>query len=71
MARTQPTPHDLGEHDELGFVQLVDTAVLARVARGEIDLHALVRRELANRGCDDSGDWVGFKAAQACLEQGA
>jgi hypothetical protein len=65
----QPTTSsDLGEHDELGFMQLADTAVLARVARGEIDLNALARRELAHRGCDDTGRWVGFAAAQTWLE---
>jgi hypothetical protein len=65
----QPTTSsDLGEHDELGFMQLADTAVLARVARGEIDLNALARRELAGRGCDDSGRWVGFAAAATWLE---
>jgi hypothetical protein len=67
----QPTPtipSEYGEHDELGFLQLADTAVLARIARGEVDLHTLVRRELAGRGCDDSGRWVGFAAAQTWLE---
>ena len=68
MAQQPTSPHDLGEHDELGFLQLADTAVLARIARGELDLHTLARRELANRGCDDSGRWVGFNAAKSWLE---
>jgi hypothetical protein len=68
MQNAQPTPTDLGEHDELGFMQLADTAVLARIARGEVDLNTMARRELANRGCDDSGRWVGFAAAKTWLE---
>ena len=43
----------------------VATALLVEALRGDFDLKALVRRELANRGLNAVGDWVGFdKAAQ-------
>jgi hypothetical protein len=51
--------------DDLGFMQLADVKVLTAVARSELDLNAVARRELANRGLDRDGKWVGFaKAAQ-------
>jgi hypothetical protein len=68
MAPTTTNPTDDAQADEFGFLQLADTAVLARIVRGEVDLHMLVRRELAGRGCDDSGRWVGFAAAKTWLE---
>jgi hypothetical protein len=44
---------------------LVPTALLVEALRGDFDLKQLIRRELANRGQDDKGNWVGFdKAAQ-------
>lgn len=49
--------------DEIGFIQIADTKVLAAVARGEIDLNRIAREELANRGLGLRGEWVGFKAA--------
>ncbi len=49
--------------DELGFVQIADTKVLAAVARGEVDLNRLAREELAARGLDQNGNWVGFERA--------
>lgn len=49
--------------DELGFIQTALTKVLAAAARGEIDLNQLARKELASRGLDDQGVWVGFARA--------
>lgn len=51
--------------DELGFLQGALTKVLAAAARGEIDLNRLAREELANRGLDTQGQWVGFTQARA------
>jgi hypothetical protein len=65
MAATPPLPSD----DQLSFIQLATTTVLARVARGELDLKALARRELANRGCDPSGQWVGLERARRALAE--
>jgi len=50
--------------DQLGFIQTALTAVLAAAARGEIDLNRLAREELANRGLDTHGEWVGFDTAR-------
>ncbi|BAP88860.1 uncharacterized protein E1O_17290 [Burkholderiales bacterium GJ-E10] len=46
--------------DELGFIQTALAKVLAAAARGEIDLNRLAREELAARGLDMQGVWVGF-----------
>lgn len=41
------------------------TALLVEALRGDFDLKQLIRRELANRGQNAEGNWVGFdKAAQ-------
>jgi hypothetical protein len=50
--------------DEIGFIQIALTKVLAAVARGELDLNRLAREELAARGLDDKGVWVGFDRAK-------
>lgn len=50
--------------DELGFIQIALTKVLAAAARGELDLNRLAREELASRGLDDQGVWVGFNRAK-------
>jgi len=49
--------------DEVGFIQLATSRVLAAVARGELDLNLLAREELASRGQDLNGIWVGFDRA--------
>ena len=49
--------------DELGFIQIAPTKVLASAARGELDLNRLAREELASRGMDQNGQWVGFDRA--------
>lgn len=50
--------------DEVGFIQTALTKVLAAAARGEIDLNRLAREELASRGLDEQGNWVGFDRAK-------
>ena len=49
--------------DEVGFIQQATSRVLAAVARGELDLNLLAREELASRGQDLNGIWVGFDRA--------
>lgn len=49
--------------DELGFIQTALAKVLAAASRGEIDLNQLAREEMASRGLDQQGVWVGFKRA--------
>ena len=50
--------------DEIGFIQIALTKVLAAAARGEIDLNRLACEELASRGLDLQGNWVGFERAK-------
>jgi len=50
--------------DEIGFIQTANTKVLAAVARGELDLNRIAREELAARGLDLNGVWVGFETAR-------
>lgn len=50
--------------DEIGFIQTALTKVLAAAARGELDLNRLAREELASRGLDEQGNWVGFDRAK-------
>jgi hypothetical protein len=50
--------------DEIGFIQIALTKVLAAAGRGELDLNRLAREELAARGLDDNGVWVGFDRAK-------
>jgi hypothetical protein len=54
--------------DEIGFIQIALTKVLAAVARGELDLNLLAREELAARGLDKQGEWVGFEATKKVHE---
>ena len=39
------------------------TELLVKAAKGEIDLNELAKSELAARGLDQHGEWVGFKKA--------
>jgi hypothetical protein len=55
---TARTPDAAREH-----VQTFPSDVLAAAARGEIDLNDYARRELASRGLDHAGKWIGFPAA--------
>ena len=50
--------------DETGFIQIAAIKVLAAVARGELDLNRLAKQELAARGLNDQGNWIGFDAAK-------
>lgn len=49
--------------DEVAFIQMALSRVLAAVARGELDLNRLAKEELAARGQDQNGVWVGFSRA--------
>lgn len=54
--------------DELQFIQAVPVRVLVAVTRMELDLNLLAREELANRGYDESGVWVGLRRARDELQ---
>jgi hypothetical protein len=47
--------------EHLEYVQVLPTALLAAIARGDLDAVALAKEELDNRGVDTNGKWIGFK----------
>lgn len=51
--------------DELNpafILSLTATELLSKIAKGEINLQELAKRELENRGQNINGAWVGFKS---------
>ena len=46
---------------------LTYTDLLTRIASGEINCQQLAKQQLADRGLDLNGTWIGFKAAKAAL----
>jgi len=72
------TPAEEGEHsarretyqpkpDELNPVylfQLTHTGLLVRCAGGDFDLIQMAKDELARRGLNLNGEWVGFKKGE-------
>lgn len=40
---------------------LTHTSLLCKAVREELDLHLLAREELASRGIDEYGAWLGMK----------
>lgn len=54
--------------DDVLFLQIVKTNILIAAATGQLDLAALAKCELANRGFGKDGEWVGFDAARRCWE---
>jgi hypothetical protein len=55
--------------DQLAFIQTAATAILVAAATGRLDLGQLARLELAHRGLDHEGQWVGFDEARAIYER--
>jgi len=56
--------------DVMGFIQLLSNDVLIAVVKGELDLNDLARQELACRGLDLYGRWVGLEKAKKIYENG-
>jgi hypothetical protein len=53
------------DDDNPSFIfSLTSSKLLAEAIEGDFDLIYLVRRELANRGQDSTGKWVGFEEAK-------
>lgn len=50
--------------DEIGFIQSATVRVLVAVSKGELDLNLIAREELAKRGLDQNGLWIGFERAR-------
>jgi hypothetical protein len=51
------------------FLQLADEPLLAAIARGEVDLNAKAKEELAQRGLDDQARWVGVQSADSSAKE--
>ena len=49
------------ELDPAFILSLTATELLSKIAKGEINLQELAKRELENRGQNIEGVWVGFK----------
>lgn len=54
--------------DEIGFIQIATLKTLTAVASGKLDLNRLALEELASRGMNHQGVWVGFAEAKAILD---
>ncbi len=54
--------------DQVAFIQTVPVSVLVEVSAGRVNLNRLAREELANRGYDSQGVWVGFREAASLFE---
>lgn len=68
-AMTHPRPEAAAAADAYDQLQVWDLDTLAALARRELDLPAMARRELAARGVDGEGRWIGFEAAAAHWEK--
>lgn len=42
-----------------------NTSLLVQIAKGEVDAEELAKKELANRGLNNDGKWVGFNKAKS------
>ncbi len=52
----------LTDHQNPQFLfSTVDTTLLLKIVSGEINANEAAAKELANRGLDHSGIWIGFK----------
>ncbi len=49
------------EQNPLFLYSLTHTDLLVRIAAGELNVRALAREELTNRGLDENGIWVGLR----------
>lgn len=59
---------DVADIESLGCMQMMSTALLIQAATGEIDLNAVARRFVSQRGVDKNGAWVGFDRAYEIWE---
>ena len=59
---SQSISQDLAEQ-----LQVLDTRFLLAFHHGDVSMADLARRELASRGIDGSGRWVGFALAGEAL----
>lgn len=55
--------------DQFDFIASAPVSLLSAAAAGRFDMNRLAREELANRGYDQKGMWVGFARARQSLMQ--
>ena len=58
--------------DELNpelMLNMTASELLIKVAKGEIDIQKLIRKELADRGIDDQRNWIGPDKARKYWEK--
>ena len=56
-----------GREDELDpryIFNMTATQLLTEALKGEFDITYLIKRQLANRGLDREGKWIGFDKAK-------
>ena len=51
--------------DQIDFIHSLPVSVLLAAVNGYVDLNRLALQELANRGYDRQGRWIGFVSAKA------
>lgn len=54
--------NQVAQHD-INLLQTIDTDLLTKAARGEIDLNNLAKYVLSQRGQNRDGQWIGFNEA--------
>jgi hypothetical protein len=53
----------LSQDRDYGAIQLLSNSFLSAVVKGEVDAKALLEYELAQRGYDADGNWIGLSEA--------
>ena len=59
----EDTNSDEKENERYLF-SLTNNVLLGRIVKGDIDPVMLAKIELANRGFDENGSWIGFERAR-------
>ena len=54
--------------DDAYFLQTAKTELVRLMATGQVDATGLARREMAQRGLNENGAWIGFAAAAKLWE---
>jgi len=57
--------NELSDEENPNYMfSLTATSILTDIANGHIDPVRFAKQELANRGLDENGEWVGFEKAK-------
>lgn len=68
MKKPGPYVSTCDDNDPRFMFSTTHTALLSAILNGQVDPMELVRREMANRGLNKDGLWVGFKRAEELLK---